>query len=139
MIAPTSVGAIYIQKKRKAHPIGWTFLWRRRRDLNPRYPFGVYTISNYEYAPNFSKTQYIVVFYKFFLLQPQYVVLRKNLEKNRIHDYFANQTIHQDLPKVKKILKICGMIDSPKALIVKQLCQLHIKSIIAIAHTILVP
>ena len=22
------------------------FLWRRRRDLNPRYPFGVYTISN---------------------------------------------------------------------------------------------
>ena len=21
-------------------------LWRRRRDLNPRYPFGVYTISN---------------------------------------------------------------------------------------------
>ena len=23
-----------------------SFLWRRRRDLNPRYPFGVYTISN---------------------------------------------------------------------------------------------
>ena len=22
------------------------FFWRRRRDLNPRYPFGVYTISN---------------------------------------------------------------------------------------------
>ena len=22
------------------------YFWRRRRDLNPRYPFGVYTISN---------------------------------------------------------------------------------------------
>ena len=25
---------------------GGLFVWRRRRDLNPRYPFGVYTISN---------------------------------------------------------------------------------------------
>ena len=32
--------------KRKSHPFGWLFFWRRRRDLNPRYPFGVYTISN---------------------------------------------------------------------------------------------
>ena len=33
--------------KTNPHPCGWGFvLWRRRRDLNPRYPFGVYTISN---------------------------------------------------------------------------------------------
>ena len=29
------------------HPKGWGFiLWRSRRDLNPRYPFGVHTISS---------------------------------------------------------------------------------------------
>ena len=32
--------------KEKTTPFGVVFLWRRRRDLNPRYPFGVYTISN---------------------------------------------------------------------------------------------
>ena len=33
--------------KKRTHPIkGCVFFWRRRRDLNPRYPFGVYTISN---------------------------------------------------------------------------------------------
>ncbi len=33
--------------KNTHHPNGWcVYLWRRRRDLNPRYPFGVYTISN---------------------------------------------------------------------------------------------
>ena len=32
----------------KITPIRWmgVIFWRRRRDLNPRYPFGVYTISN---------------------------------------------------------------------------------------------
>ena len=34
-------------KEKSPHPKGeGSFLWRRRRDLNPRYPFGVYTISN---------------------------------------------------------------------------------------------
>ena len=38
---------IPLTDKNKTHPTGWVlFLWRRRRDLNPRYPFGVYTISN---------------------------------------------------------------------------------------------
>ena len=34
-------------QKKEPHPDGWgSFFWRRRRDLNPRYPFGVYAISN---------------------------------------------------------------------------------------------
>ena len=33
-------------QKRKSTSIGMWIFWRRRRDLNPRYPFGVYTISN---------------------------------------------------------------------------------------------
>ena len=33
--------------KNNTHPFGWVlFLWRSRRDLNPRYPFGVHTISS---------------------------------------------------------------------------------------------
>ena len=33
--------------KTNPHPDGWGFvLWRSRRDLNPRYPFGVHTISS---------------------------------------------------------------------------------------------
>ena len=39
---PFSFSAI---KKNPNRMVG-AFLWRRRRDLNPRYPFGVYTISN---------------------------------------------------------------------------------------------
>ena len=36
-----------LQHKIKPHPIGWgLILWRSRRDLNPRYPFGVHTISS---------------------------------------------------------------------------------------------
>ena len=45
----------------KQHPIltdGVLFFWRSRRDLNPRYPFGVHTISSrarydhFDTAPN---------------------------------------------------------------------------------------
>ena len=37
----------FLLRKKRTHPIkGCVFFWRRRRDLNPRYPFGVYTISN---------------------------------------------------------------------------------------------
>ena len=33
--------------KNNTHPDGWVlFFWRSRRDLNPRYPFGVHTISS---------------------------------------------------------------------------------------------
>ena len=33
--------------KNNTHPNGWVlFFWRSRRDLNPRYPFGVHTISS---------------------------------------------------------------------------------------------
>ena len=36
-----------ITYKNNTHPVGWVlFLWRSRRDLNPRYPFGVHTISS---------------------------------------------------------------------------------------------
>ncbi len=34
---------------KKTTRLGGLFYWRRRRDLNPRYPFGVYTISNRAY------------------------------------------------------------------------------------------
>ena len=43
------------------------FLWRRRRDLNPRYPFGVYTISNrarsasYATSPSFAISLHIIL------------------------------------------------------------------------------
>ena len=34
-------------QKKEAHPYGCaSFFWRSRRDLNPRYPFGVHTISS---------------------------------------------------------------------------------------------
>ena len=37
----------YLSYKNNTHPLGWVlFLWRSRRDLNPRYPFGVHTISS---------------------------------------------------------------------------------------------
>ena len=36
----------FFPPNKKPHPNGWGLIWRRRRDLNPRYPFGVYTISN---------------------------------------------------------------------------------------------
>ena len=36
----------FLDKKETTSLWMWFFLWRRRRDLNPRYPFGVYTISN---------------------------------------------------------------------------------------------
>ena len=38
---------IPLQHKNKTSPKGEVlFLWRSRRDLNPRYPFGVHTISS---------------------------------------------------------------------------------------------
>ena len=33
-------------------------LWRRRRDLNPRYPFGVYTISNRARSASYATSPY---------------------------------------------------------------------------------
>ena len=36
----------YTGKRKTPIRVDWGFFWRRRRDLNPRYPFGVYTISN---------------------------------------------------------------------------------------------
>ena len=36
-------------------------LWRRRRDLNPRYPFGVYTISNRARSASYATSPYEVV------------------------------------------------------------------------------
>ena len=37
----------YISAKEKPQSVlDWGFLWRSRRDLNPRYPFGVHTISS---------------------------------------------------------------------------------------------
>ena len=35
-----------------------SFLWRRRRDLNPRYPFGVYTISNRARSASYATSPY---------------------------------------------------------------------------------
>ena len=35
-------------------------LWRRRRDLNPRYPFGVYTISNRARSASYATSPYAV-------------------------------------------------------------------------------
>ena len=57
------------------------FYWRRRRDLNPRYPFGVYTISNRLTAPTFSKTQHIVSNQIFFYIQPLYIVVSQKTSK----------------------------------------------------------
>ena len=46
---PPSVGPSFqippSPPKKRHHHFRWC-LWRRRRDLNPRYPFGVYAISN---------------------------------------------------------------------------------------------
>ena len=53
-------------KKEKA-PRRVLSLWRRRRDLNPRYPFGVYTISNrarsasYATSPSFAISLHIIL------------------------------------------------------------------------------
>ena len=44
--------------KRNDHPLGGHFFWRRRRDLNPRYPFGVYTISNRARSASYATSPY---------------------------------------------------------------------------------
>ena len=38
-----------------------SFLWRRRRDLNPRYPFGVYTISNRARSASYATSPYVLL------------------------------------------------------------------------------
>ena len=65
----------FFSAKRKNHTIRRGFFWRRRRDLNPRYPFGVYTISNrarsasYATSPNrcFLVSQDIVQYFLWFV------------------------------------------------------------------------
>ena len=53
---------IYIQRKSSGNNIktvvSRTFCWRRRRDLNPRYPFGVYTISNRARSASYATSPY---------------------------------------------------------------------------------
>ena len=45
---------------KKEHPSEWmgVLFWRRRRDLNPRNPFGVYTISNRARSASYATSPY---------------------------------------------------------------------------------
>ena len=44
--------------KNNTHRLMGVVLWRRRRDLNPRYPFGVYTISNRARSASYATSPY---------------------------------------------------------------------------------
>ena len=51
------------QQKKNTNPFGLVFFfWRRRRDLNPRYPFGVYTISNRARSASYATSPYHLQF-----------------------------------------------------------------------------
>ena len=62
-----STGLLYLYRfksrekvKKNTTRLGGVF-WRRRRDLNPRYPFGVYTISNRARSASYATSPYAVV------------------------------------------------------------------------------
>ena len=44
--------------KKNTTSLGGVLFWRRRRDLNPRYPFGVYTISNRARSASYATSPY---------------------------------------------------------------------------------
>ena len=75
-----------VNKLKKHHPFGWCFLWRRRRDLNPRYPFGVYTISNrarsasYATSPSFAISLLILLYSQSFV-KPYFSFSCSNITK----------------------------------------------------------
>ena len=47
--------------QKRTSPKGEVLFWRRRRDLNPRYPFGVYTISNRARSASYATSPYLAV------------------------------------------------------------------------------
>ena len=53
------------KKQTPSEWMGFVF-WRRRRDLNPRNPFGVYTISNRARSASYATSPY-----RYFVCQPQ--------------------------------------------------------------------
>ena len=56
----TDVLSLFSDKK-KPHPnLDGVLIWRSRRDLNPRYPFGVHTISSRARYDHFDTAPYLV-------------------------------------------------------------------------------
>ena len=108
------------KKVGKTHPkrvVFPTFLWRRRRDSNPRYDFVVYTISNYGYWANILTKQHLVCYWLLLAFAPQYLVAPTKSNFYGVHDWQIKRVAKtlSSLPKEKtKKFGIFGFTENIK-------------------------